>query len=1076
MLNRNLLLRMTQRRLAQSLAVLALGLAAEVASKAADQPVRFNRDIRPILSENCFHCHGPDPGSRKAGLRLDTKEGFFESTPKREATVIVGKPEKSELFRRIMTADEEDIMPPPKEHKVLKPEQKQLVKRWIEQGAPWEPHWSFLKPARPLPPAAATTTVRNPIDCFVAAKLVEKKLSMNPEADRRTLARRLSLDLTGLPPRPADVDAFVKDKSPDYYEKFVDRLMAVPQWGEHRGRYWLDAARYADTHGLHFDNYREMWPYRDWIIRAFNANKPFDQFTVEQIAGDLLPGATDDQKTATGFQRCNMTTNEGGTIEDENLANYANDRVSTVGWVFLGLTANCAACHDHKFDPIPQRDFYSMAAFFRNTKQSGFDKNMSEGDVSMVVFRDASDKARSDALVKEIATAKTNQLAAVTEAKTAFTHWLASAKIQKIDRQLDLDGEYLRLNLNEGPKTKVSGELNGRRLRLDPATNAQFRADGPIGPALVLKKDSTLNLSQVADFERNQPFSVGGWVHVPTNYSGNWSIIGKVKTDSPPATKNAGWDLSLRGGAVALTLTRTEGSSMLQEKTGDKAVTAGKWMHVFATYDGGSRGGSIKIYLDGVPQNLSGGRNNIEGSIRNDVPLRVGQRENSEIANGLAAQDLRIFKRVLDPTEVKALAWSAKLPAILAKPASARATNDVEALQAWYLVERSAAWRKSTDKLLALQSEQKAIRARAGVTHQQEEKPDSMPMANILARGQYDQKKDQVVAAPFGALHKMPAGASTNRLGLAQWLVSPENPLLARVTVNRFWQELFGTGLVKTSEDFGIMGDAPANQELLDWLAVEFRESGWNVKHLFQLMVTSAAYRQDAKTTPEKLEKDPANRLLSRGPRFRMDAEMVRDFALASSGLLAGKIGGASVKPYQPDGVWEGVAMPESNTRYYQRDTGDALYRRSLYTFWKRAAPPANMDIFNAPSRETCSVRRERTNTPLQALATLNDIQMMEAARHLAQEALLSTRGRREKAIDFIARRILSRSLTEEETKLVGSALAEFEAYYTSKPEDAAKLIAVGESKASAKLKPVQLAAVTMLANQILNLDEAISK
>ena len=1076
MLRRNLLLRMTQRLLAQSLAVLALGLTAEAAAQAADQTVRFNRDIRPIISENCFHCHGPDPGSRKAGLRLDTKEGFFESTPKRSATVISGNPEKSELFRRIMTTDEEDIMPPPKEHKVLKPEQKQLIKRWIEQGAPWEPHWSFLKPERPVPPSIDHAAIRNPIDCFVSAKLAEKKLSMNPEADRRTLARRLSLDLTGLPPMPADVDAFVKDKSPGYYEKFVDRLMATPQWGEHRGRYWLDAARYADTHGLHFDNYREMWPYRDWVIRAFNANKPFDQFTVEQIAGDLLPDATDDQKTATGFQRCNMTTNEGGTIEEENLANYANDRVTTVGWVFLGLTANCAACHDHKFDPITQRDFYSMAAFFRNTRQSGFDKNMSEGDLSMVVYRDAADKARSEVLVKEIAAAKTNQLNAASAAKTDFTNWLASAKAPKIAPQLDLDGEYLRLNLNDGAKAKLSGDLNGRRLRLDASTNAKFRADGPIGSALILRKNSTLNLGQVADFERNQPFSVGGWIYVPTNYSGNWSIIGKVKSDTPAATKNAGWDLSLRGGGVALTLTRTEGSSMLQEKSPDKSVATGKWQHVFATFDGGSRGGSIKIYLDGVSQNLSGGRNNIEGSIRNDVPLRIGQRETGEIANGLAAQDLRIFKRVLDPTEVKALAWSAKLPAILTKPSAERATNEVEALQAWHLVERSRDWRKSTDKLLALQAEQKAIRVRAAVTHQQAEKVDSMPMANVLARGQYDQKKDQVVAAPFGALHKMPAGAPTNRLGLAQWLVSPENTLLARVTVNRFWQELFGAGLVKTSEDLGIMGDAPANQELLDWLAVEFRESGWNVKHLFKLMVTSAAYRQDAKTTPEKLEKDPANRLLSRGPRFRMDAEMVRDFALATSGLIVGKVGGPSVKPYQPDGVWEAVAMPESNTRYYQRDTGDALYRRSLYTFWKRAAPPASMDVFNAPSRETCSVRRERTNTPLQALATLNDIQMIEAARHLAQEALIATRGRREKAIDFIARRVLSRSLTDEETKLVDSGLAEFEAYYASKPEDAAKLIAVGDSKASTKVKPVQLAAVTMLANKILNLDEAISK
>jgi hypothetical protein len=1097
------------------------------ANLAADSSIQFNRDIRPILTDNCFACHGPDVKDRKAGLRFDTKGGFFERTPKREPAVVPGSLEKSELWRRVTATDPDDVMPPPDSHKKLKPEQKEKLKQWILAGAPWQGHWAFIKPEKPTLPQAANLKaqtskfkIRNPIDAFVLAKLQSKGLKPNPEADRRTLARRLSLDLTGLPPKPETVAAFVKDKSPDFYEKFVKTLVASPAWGEHRARYWLDAARYADTHGLHFDNYREMWPYRDWVIKAFNTNVRFNQFTIEQLAGDMLPDPTYEQEVATGFQRCAMTTNEGGTIEDENLANYANDRVSTLGWVWLGLTLNCAACHDHKFDPITTKDFYSMAAFFRNTKQTGFDKNIRESDLFMVVPQTDSDRARWRALPDELEFASKARETRAAAADGAFTNWLADLKVEGLAKDIPLPGEILRVPLNEGSSTNVGGFLAGVLKQVTGPTKLEWTTNsGPFGNAPIFAKDQSFVVDGAGDFEANQPFSAGAWVLVPKDFKGEGAVLAKMGGEEE---KYRGWNLLVRDSELSVQMISRWSNVSLETKSTGNAVKRGEWQHIFFTHDGTGRSKGVKLFVNGVEVSANRDQNRLEGSIRSPFPLRIGRREKNNGLNNVAVQDVRLVRGKLSSAEVRALAATPKLAELLAqmdeelpKPAviatnstavttaeisaeekakaekaekdrieaekagiaKAKARRDAarDALKDYFLVTRHADWQQANAKLAALELEQQTIRGRSPVTLVQQEKKDSEPMAQVLFRGQYDKPKDKVSAATPGVLHALPAAAPRNRLGLAQWMVSPENPLTARVTVNRFWQEVFGVGLVKSADDFGTTGEAPANQDLLDWLAVEFVESGWDVKRLFELMVTSSTYRQSAATTPEKLEKDPQNRLLSRGPRFRLDAETIRDYALATSGLLVEKVGGPSVKPYQPDGVWEAVAMPESNTRFYQRDSGENLYRRSLYTFIKRAAPPASMDIFNAPSREVCAVKRERTNTPLQALATLNDPQFVEAARHLAEGAL--TRGRNdEEALQMVAERLLSRSLTAKELAIVKATLKEMQSFYEKQPDAARNLLLIGDSKSSDKVPASQLAALTMVANQLMNLDEVLNK
>lgn len=983
-------------------------LLAVSASAVFSQPVDFQRQVRPILSDKCFHCHGPDQSTRMVNLRLDTRQGVLE---KRRTGLVVapGKPQASLLWQRVDASQPARRMPPVSSHKSLSAEQKEILRRWIEQGAPWQEHWAFAAPERPAPPPVKSASwPRSPVDRFVLARLESAGLTPAPEASRYTLIRRATLDLTGLPPTPEEVRAFVADDSPDAYEKLVDRLLASPRYGEHRARYWLDAARYADTHGIHIDNYREMWAWRDWVIGAFNRNLPFDRFTIEQLAGDLLPNPTLDQRIATGFQRCNPTTNEAGAIEEEYEAIYAKDRVDTLGAVWLGLTIGCATCHDHKYDPLSQRDFYALTAFFRNTRQYVFDGNIADVLPTLTVPRDED----RDELIRLLGREAELRAALKAEAEKGFDAWLAS----------------------RDPKPPSSPLPPSRELvSYTPAGNAA----GPV------------ELAHYDWFDGSRPFSVSVWFTLPKNDEG-FTLAGQ----SDSKRKGLGW--ALGGRTPSFRLTRADGESLVYRAGFMQRLEPEKWYHLAATYDGRRDRHGLALYLDGKLMPRAGSNEDLvrlDESISTGEPLRIGPLEGGAIAG------VRIYRDVLSPEEIELLA---RWPAIV--------KGDREALRLYYTANHNPEWRRHALELAAVRASLLDLRRRGSITHVMEERTDSKPVARLLYRGMYDQPRETLEPAVPAVLPPLGASQPRNRMGLALWLMDASNPLTARVTVNRFWQEVFGTGLVATSYDFGSQGEAASHPQLLDWLAVEFRESGWDMKKFFRLLVTSATYRQAALTTPEKLKLDPANRLLSRGPRFRMDAEMVRDYALAASGLLVPAIGGPSVKPYQPDGIWEAVAMHSSNTRFYQRDTGDKLYRRSLYTFWKRSAPPASMDIFNAPTRESCTVRRERTNTPLQALVTMNDVQFVEAARRLAEDAIQA------EGLDSLAWRVLGRPLSRAETHIAARAFHDYWNYYKAHPDDARKLIAAGESKPDPALPPAQLAAYTMLANQLFNLDEVLTK
>jgi hypothetical protein len=1044
---------------AASLAALLLAASAQASSERPE----YNRDVRPILAENCFNCHGPDSASRKAGLRLDVREQAVEAE-----AIVPGRPEKSALVERIFHENARKRMPPAKTHKKLTASQKEILKRWIAQGAEYQPHWSLIAAKRPQPPAVKDVKwVRNPIDRFILAELEARGLKPAPEADRRTLARRLSLDLTGLPPCPEEVEAFVKDSCPDAYERYVDRLLKSPHWGEHRGRYWLDAARYADSHGIHFDNYREMWAYRDWVIGAFNRNLSFDRFTVEQLAGDLLPKRTLDQLVATGFNRCNITTNEGGVIPEEYLVLYTRDRVETVAQTWLGLTAGCAVCHDHKFDPLSQKEFYRMAAFFNNTTQGAMDGNIKDTPPTVMVPR-AEDRPRWDALAKELAEVRKQSEARKASARADFEKWLAAAKREQIVAQLPTAGLRLHAALDEGKGQVVHFTVDGEPCVKTLKAGIGWDAGHVAARGFKSQPGGTIELADAGDFEKDKGFAFGAWVRLPRR-----GTTGAVFARMDDKNAFRGWDLWLEGDRFGTHIVNQWPGNALKV-TGQTQLQPNQWYHLFVSYDGSGSAKGVQLYLNGNPEPMNVFTNQLKDTIRTKVPLKVAQRHGSSRIDNLRVQDMRLYDRALSGLEVQRLARTTRAAWLASRPADKRTPDEQNELLDWWLVGMDSGYQALAERQTRLAQEEASIKARGTVAHVTVERPGE-PTAFVLYRGDYDKRRDQVKAATPTALPAMPADLPRNRLGFAKWLLRPEHPLTARVTVNRFWQEVFGTGIVRTTGDFGVTGELPSHPELLDWLAVEFRETGWDVKRFFKMIVTSATYRQASVATKERLEKDPHNRLLSRGPRYRLDAEMIRDYALASSGLMVRKLGGPSVKPYQPAGVWEAVAMPESNTRAYRADKGDALYRRSLYTFWKRAAPPASMDILNAPNRETCTVRRERTNTPLQALVTLNDPQFVEAARHLAQLTLKQP-GTLEGRLDFMAKRLLARPFRAEEMAVVRGSLDDLLAHYKARPTDAGKLLAVGESRADPSLDAPTLAAWTMLANELLNLDEVLNK
>ncbi len=1071
-------------------ALLAVSAPPSAQAVAAAEPapaVDFQRDIRPILSDNCFACHGPDEATREADLRLDTRQGAFgqrppagRSTRPRDPAVVPGDVDASLLVERITHADTLRRMPPEVSQKTLSDEQIDLLKRWIEQGADWDQHWSFKPIDQPAPPAVVDEAwIRDPLDRFVLARLEDAGLTPAGEADRRSLARRAALDLTGLPPDPGTLATFLDDTEAGAYERLVDRLLSSAHWGEHRARYWLDAARYGDTHGIHNDNYREMYAYRDWLIKAFNRNQPFDEFTVDQIAGDLLEDPTLDQLIATGLQRNNITTNEGGVLVEEYEAIYAKDRAETIGSVFMGLTVGCATCHDHKFDPITQREFYALTAFFRNTTQYVMDGNISDPPPTLVVPRDEDRDTwyRLRAEVDELEDAMTERLDAV---EPTFAEWLASDGHREIEAPLGVASELLRLDLEgEAPAVVTNGERQPINLheavRIEPGPNGL--------PALRFEDESSAELPPL-ELDTDTPFSLALWIYMP-EAEGSYTVA----SQNDPHDANRGWQVTLGSRELYFRLNGDRAgpgrgaTSVSINPNNTQRLTPGEWAHIVFTHDGSGERGGLHIYRDGdrVAEQGSEFFTKVQGSILTDRPFYLGRHDlrgdgKAQYFAGGGIADVRVFNRALSVQEAKVVSEWGPLQSAASKSPEQLTAGERQALLLSYANTNDEEYRRLVARRLEIDREWRDLRRHGSITHVMQELPGSEAAARVLYRGMYDQPRERVLAGTPAALPPMPDSLPRNRLGLAGWLIEDTNPLLARVTVNRFWQQIFGTGLVATSEDFGAQGEVPSHPELLDHLASEFRDSGWDTKALFRRLVTSSTYRQAAALTPDTLDRDPQNRLLSRGPRFRMDAEMVRDTALAASGLLVRTIGGPSVKPYQPKGHWERVAMNSSNTARYRRDSGDKLYRRSLYTFWKRAAPPPSMTIFDAGNREHSVVRRERTNTPLQALVVMNDTQFVEASRFLAQRAMREAGDDFDRRLDYVTTRLLSRPFDDAERAVARQTYDALIDLYRADEAGAKKLVATGESAHDAALPASESAAWTMLASQLMNLDEALNK
>lgn len=1031
--------------------------------------VSFNEHIQPILSEYCYHCHGPDAGTRrpdKEPLRLDIEADAFTIRDFGAPVIIKGKPAESELIKLIKSTDKDEVMPPPESHKTMGAREIALLEKWIEQGAEYEGHWSYEAVSRPEVPKNSWSD--KPVDGFIFEKLAEAGLEPNPADDARRFHRRLSLDLTGLPPEPAHTDAFVAAYEKDAEAAVsaeADRMLGSIQSAEHFARHWLDAARYADTHGIHIDNYRSIWPYRDWVVQAFHKNMKWDQFTHEQLAGDLLPDRTLDQHVATGFLRSLATTGEGGAIPEEYDAIYATDRVDTMSGIWLGLTASCASCHDHKFDPFSQKEFYQFAAFFRNNTMSALDGNNAEHKPSIFVplHEDREKWTQIQVSLKDL----DGQLAQRRKSADAdFKNWIstaAQAQSQETDSTLAI---HLPLTESEG---NIKGTVDGQAQEWPAAPK---RIDGPLGKAITVS-GSDIPLGDIGNFSRGDQVSYGGFIRIDGPAR---EVTGSVIAKMDSANGFRGWDLYLENGQP--------GAHIIDswDKSANKMVSPtmlkpNAWYHVMVVFDGTLAGHqTMSIFVDGKRAGAGANPNTVGGTLENTVPLRLGSRENgdSKLNGKVSLQDFRFYRKKLTEAEISQLANNKMIGVWAAIPEDKRTKEQNTALAEHYFTSVDAPsleLLREKDKLTADDGE---IRKRGSVSLVFEEKKEE-PFAHILVRGAYASKGEKVFPNTPAMLPPMPEGAPKNRLGLAKWLNDPKNPLPARVTMNRLWVNFFGKGIVESAGDFGIMGARPTHPKLLDWLASEFVSSGWDYRHMAKIIATSKAYRQSGAISPEKLEKDHSNALVSRGPRLRLDAEQLRDLSLVAAGALSPRVGGAPVKPYHPEGIWEAVAMPQSNTKNYKQDSGEALYRRSIYTFWKRTAAPPTMEILDAPTRETFCLSRSRTNTPLQALALMNDPQFVEASRNLAAKAL-SEQKDFESRLDLISLRLLNRKFVTAERAVVKETLDAALTHYTAKPEEARLAIATGESKAPETIPAPELAAWSLVASQLFNLDETVTR
>ncbi len=1029
------------------LLVLSAGTLAVAADPADVAPVDFSREVRSLLSNHCFQCHGPDENSRDSELRLDTKDGAFANLGDHFA-IVPGDPEASELLRRVATDDVDLKMPPPdSDYEPLSDEQIDTLRRWIAEGASWQVHWAFVAPKRPaLPNVGGSAWPVNEIDAFTLAKMQDKKFEPSREARKETLIRRVTLDLTGLPPTMEELDAFLADESPDAYERVVDRLLKSPRYGEHMARYWLDVARYGDTHGLHLDNRRSIWEYRNWLIDAFNSNMPFDEMTIEQLAGDLLPEPTVMQQVATGFNRCNVSTSEGGSIAEECYVRNTVDRVKTFSTVYLGLTMGCAVCHDHKFDPVSQKEFYGLFAYFNS-----FDENPLDGNAELhppvIAVPSAEQTARKEQLQEQLAAANRE----IDQAYDSLEYSDPRPEADELaverkdfvwfDETIPAGGQQQQTGHEwqfvTAPEPVNSGDVATKRTTEGLGQHFFTGAN----PPLLVGEADTLFAHVYLDAE-NPPkqimlqFNDGTWEH--RAYWGE-NII-PWGEDGQPSRKRMG-DLPAAGAWVRL-----------EVPVADVGLAAGTKLNGWAfTQQEGT------VYWDtaGIATETLQDGQSFES--QREWELAVGQGETlpkpiQETLNVAPMERSEEQQRTLRRYFLKSVFPGSKE---LLGPLAARRD--------------------------AVQKDLDALESEIPKTMVAKELAEPK-VAYFLNRGEYDNRGEEVPRLVPAVLPPLPEGAPVNRLGLAQWLIDPSHPLTARVAVNRWWQRFFGVGLVKTTEDFGVQGEARSHPQLLDWLATEFIRTGWDVKQLQKSIVMSATYRQASGADRKQWQRDPENRWLARGPRFRMDAEMIRDQALFVSGLLVEKLGGPSVKPYQPAGLWHAVGYTDSNTANFTQDNGEKLYRRSMYTFWKRTSPPPSMGTFDAPSRESCTVRRARTNTPLQALVLMNDKQFVETSRHFAERILSEGGAALPERLSWAFRQVTSRQPDDRELQLLAAAYEKHLSTFVAEPAAASALIESATtlleppSAGRDKSRDPELAAWTLLANLLLNLDETVTK
>ena len=1027
--------------------------------------VDFNRDVRPILANHCWNCHGQDESSRKAKLRLDLRPAALAKTKNNDHAIVPNNPAASALITRI-EANDISQMPPRSFNKPLTANQIKILKQWITEGAPYAEHWAFVPPRKStsLPKVKLSTWPRNEIDYFILQKLEAAEIKPSLETDRNIWLRRVTLDLTGLPPTLEETKSFLADKAEGAYERVADRLLNSKGHAERMAMHWLDAARYADTNGYNNDEMRTLWPWRDWVIEAFNKNMPYDQFLTAQIAGDLIPNATLSQKVATGFNRNHVLTTEGGIIEEEYRVEYVADRVHTSATVFLGLSMQCARCHDHKYDPITQKDYYRFAAYFNNSPDklvSYSQGRMAEPLLKVPTQAQLAEKSKLEARNEELTSFLKKRSMQI---DADITNWETSLSKEQIETAGPV-GVVAHFPLDDA---KGPGIANTISMQNPGVIKGNFiSVPGRIGKALQFDGNTHISANETGVFESDQTCSFSAWVYPTSNQAS--TVLSKIDD----ANAYRGYDVILENGKVASHFINHWPDRALKVVT-KKTLSLNTWHHIAVTYDGSRKASGVKIYADGQLQELEITTNNkLEGSLKTDKPFHIGMRQSSIAFTG-KIDDVRLFSTALSPKDVERLSKGETiqgLKEILVVAPANRSAIQSEQLKSYYLDHVDSQAKQIKAELSEIPKKLAELEKAMPVTMVMGELSPRRP-THILKRGQYDQHGEVVDPGVPGIFAALPTTVP-NRLELARWLTNPNHPLTSRVAVNRLWEMLFGTGLVETSEDFGIQGALPSHPELLDWLALELIKKNWNVREILKQIVLSSTYRQSSNTNKRVLEKDPRNKLLSHAPRSRLPAETVRDNALAISGLLVEQIGGPSVKPYQPDGLWEDVSVERREK--YKADLGDGLYRRSMYTFWKRTCPPPGMAAFDAPDRETCVIRRARTNTPLQALVLLNDPTYIEAGRKFAEQILLKA-NENQARFELAFQMALCRSPKTEEVEVLLKILQTAEKRFSSDPVAANNLTSIGYSKRNEKLNSSTLAAWTTITCMILNLDETISK